>query len=334
MKNKKTLYYIFAGVAAVAFGAALFFILTSQRNKEFISSVNVESVRARSAYDPTSSEDVTEETDILRLVEHFNSLELKEAEDMPSDGFDEIISVEFCYKNGKRTTLYQLGERYLRLEGGDWLEIVGGGNSTLETMLDSAKYASIRKRFPEYFNLSLVKGMDVFAWKQNGEFVYGIAPMGSLYEAGKYPTMLAPMTEDEMLRALGSYSSDEVSALISNACLFENEAKTFSYFLINDNPSPYSYYISDHVLSSDSFVITPIEGSEINGWINDSSWFVRTVEDDPIVTECNCIRLLPVFEYHSEDSREDYSYLESLFEREIAPMFKAYERPQLAFTMD
>lgn len=326
MKNKKTLYYIASGIAALAIGAALLIILNSARNKEFISSAEIESVRARNAYDPDNAEEITDEAELLRLAEHFNTLELKKAEEPPQDGEDGMLSIEFFYKNGKRTTVYQLGERYLRLEGGDWLEITGEDSDGLDSLLDSAKYASLKKSFPEYFDLGLGKGLDVFAWKKDGEFVYGIAPMASIYEAGKYPvTSLAPLSEKEMLLVLGSYSSQEVSSLIFAGCLLENEQGNLAYRYMGRDPS-LSSSVPAFVFDSSLSDITWIGGEgDVLSWSSSSIWFEATVETDLSKYERNCVRLVPILEI--EASNTEYEQLKSFFESSIAPLFKPYERP-------
>jgi hypothetical protein len=328
VKNKKTLYYIASGIAVLALGAALLIILNSARNKEFISSTEIESVRARNAYDPDNAEEITDEAELLRLLEHFNSLELKKAEEPPQDdeNGDGMLSIEFFYKNGKRTTVYQLGERYLRLEGGDWMEITGEDADGLDSLLDSAKYASLKKCFPEYFDLGLGRGLDVFAWKKDGEFVYGIAPMASIYEAGKYPvTSLASLSEKEMLLVLGSYSSQEVSSLIFAGCLLENEQGNLAYKTMEQEPSV-SSSVPASVFDSSLSDITWI-GGEGDGlsWSSSSIWFEATVETDLSKYERNCVRLVPILEI--EASNTEYEQLKSLFESSIAPLFKPYERP-------
>ena len=326
-KNKK-LVALIAAAAALALGAALLIILNSMRNKEFIPSAEIESVRARNAYDPENAEQITDEAELLRLAEHFNSLELKKAEQPPQDTEDGMLSIVFFYKNGKRATVYQLGERYLRLEGGEWMEITGEDTDGLEGLLDSAKYASLKKHFPEYFDLGLGRGLDVFAWKKDGEFVYGIAPMASIYEAGKYPvTSLAPLSEKEMLLVLGSYSSEEVSSLISAGWLVENDKGTLAYRYMGRDPSIYSS-VPDSGFGSSLSDITWI-GGEGDGfsWSSSSIWFGATAETDLSKYERNCVRLVPILSVDS--SNEEYDQLKSFFESSIAPLFKPYERPAL-----
>lgn len=328
MKNKKTLYYIAAGIAALALGAALFIILNSARNKEFISTAEIESVRARNAYDPENAEEITDEAELSRLLEHFNSLELKKAEEPPQDTEDGMLSIEFFYKNGKRITVYQLGERYLRLEGGEWMEITGEDTDGLESLLDSAKYALLKKSFPEYFDLGLGRGLDVFAWKKDGEFVYGIAPMASIYEAGKYPvTSLAPLSEKEMLLVLGSYSSNEVSSLISAGWLVENDKGTLAYRYMGQDPSIYSSVPYSALIPGLSDITWIGGGGDGFSWSSSSIWFEATVETDLSKYERNCVRLVPILSVDS--SNEEYEQLKGFFESSIAPLFKPYERPAL-----
>lgn len=321
------MYYIVAGIAALALGAALFIILNSARNKEFISSAEIESVRARNAYDPENAEQITDEAELLRLLEHFNTLELKKAEEPPQDTEDGMLSIEFFYKNGKRTTVYQLGERYLRLEGGEWMEITGEDTDGLASLLDSAKLVSLKKQFPEYFDLGLGRGLDVFAWKKDGEFVYGIAPMASLYETGKYPvTSLAPLSEKEMLLVLGSYSSEEVSSLISAGWLVENDKGTLAYrYYMERNPSLSSSVPDSALIPGLSDISWIGGGGDSLSWSTSSIWFEATVETDPSKYERNCVRFVPILALDA--SQEEYDQLKGFFESSIAPLFKPYERP-------
>lgn len=329
--NKKLLYYIAAGAAVIALGVGLYLLISAGKNKEFISSAEIVSVRARSAYDPTNAEEISDEAELLRLAEHFNSLELKKAEEPPEGGEEGVISVEFSYKNGKRITVYQLGERYLRLEGGEWMEIAGENADGLDGLLDSAKYASLRKSFPEYFSFDLNRGLDVFAWKENGEFVYGIAPMAALFDAGKYPTSLPSLTADELVIVLKNYESDEVRALISNACLIENEQNMCMFFHVDTYQAPYQS-------EAPGIVISEVSGSDwlFSGldYTSSSIYLTPMIDNDPQSFERGCIRLLPLLKDNSEASKADHNELRSFFEKRIAPMFAPYERPEITWILD
>lgn len=320
---EKALKYLIGVILAIALGVGLFLITNLQRTEEFIASTDIESIRARNAYDPAAADELTDEAELMRIAQHFNELALVKTKSAPDESEGGMVSVEFSYKNGAKTTVYQLGERFLRVDNGPWLEIAGESSEKLEDLLDSARYVSLRQRFPEYFDLSLGQGLDVFAWKLNGEFVYGIAPMASLYEAGEYPTSLAPMSAEELLFVLGTYSSDEVSALISNVCMAENDEKRFSYYLANDS----IFFASSSYFTPSVTIVTDGDyGFSWSSYISNSIWLGSgSVANDPTATERNCIRLLPLIAYSSDAARSDYSYLGSLFEREIAPMFKKYE---------